>query len=186
MMVKLRIIPLISIIALLLFLVPLSIFLENIIAAKIFGVLCLICVMLALKFWFTALRKGARKSEIIRLNTNDKFNLNKVFPFIKNWSDSEINILFSRIGSMMAEVELSSEDGLMERNEALNLSFVLGIYFYDCDFLPLSGKKITITKNYFNQIIEEVNANEKKMSSLNSAFNLMKSNALVNGFINHL
>ena len=144
---NLKITYFVSLIFLLLACVPIGIYLDNILVAKLSGILCLLVLLVALKFWFSRLRLNSKKKPIVHLNINDNHFLEKKFPFLSRWTKEEKGILRNRIGSVLAEVQLVLDNKDMEREEALFYAFFIGILYVDVDFLPLSGRIITFSSN---------------------------------------
>lgn len=185
-MQSLRVIPITGVIAFCLFLVPFNIYLGNILVAKLFGVLSLVLVLFSLKYWFTVLRRKSNKPSVVRLNTNDIFLLNKNFPFITHWKESDRKSAFSRAGSVLAEVEMFKDGNPIERNEAIEISFVIGVYYFDCDFLPIGGKQISIPTDYFNIITEEIRKNKNNLSSVETTFNMLRNNSIIKEYFERI
>lgn len=113
-----------TVIFLLLVLVPIGLLLNQVLLAKVSGILCLIVVLMALKFWFKIARLKSGLNERVLLTHNDWFEIERFYPSVRNWSKSDVRILKDRIGLMLANVELrKSKTELANRNEAIRMSF---------------------------------------------------------------
>lgn len=120
-----------TVIFLLLVLVPVCLYMEQFQVAKVSGVLCLLVVLAALKFWFKTARLNAGVNERVILTRNDWFEMERHYPSIRNWDKAEISVLKDRIGVMLANVELrKNKTELADRNLAIQMAFQWSVLFW--------------------------------------------------------
>lgn len=113
-----------TVIFLLLVLVPVTLYMGQFQVAKISGVLCLLVVLAALKFWFKTARLNAGVNERVILTRNDWFEIERHFPFVRKWDQADISVLKDRIGVILANVELrKNKTELADRNQAIQMAF---------------------------------------------------------------
>lgn len=113
-----------TVIFLLLVLVPVSLYVGQFQVAKFSGVLCLLVVLAALKFWFKMARLNAGVNERVILTRNDWFEIERFYPSVRTWNKAETAVLKDRIGMMLANVELrKNKTELADRNLAIQMAF---------------------------------------------------------------
>lgn len=93
----------------LLFLVPIFLFLNQIILAKLFGFSSLIIVSLALLFWKSVSRKRNQVKNRIVLNANDRFWLQKNISFYNKLTSEDRQVIENRIGLFLVQTEVTSK-----------------------------------------------------------------------------
>jgi hypothetical protein len=71
-----------TVIFLLLILVPCAILTNQIVLAKISGLVCLLVVIVALRFWFRAAKLNSNTRDRVLINANDWFDLERLYPYI--------------------------------------------------------------------------------------------------------
>ena len=113
-----------TVIFLLLILVPCAILTNQIILAKLSGLLCLLIVIVALRFWFRAAKLNSNVRDRVIINRNDWFDLERLYPSLYKWSKMDVSILKDRIGLVLANVEMRrNKEELCDRKEAIELAF---------------------------------------------------------------
>ena len=121
-----------TVIFLLLILVPCAILSNYIVIAKISGLLCLLVVIVALRFWFRAAKLNSNVKDRVILNNNDWFDLERTYPSIYKWNKREVSILKYRIGLILANMEIRDrENKLCERKEAIEIAFQFCVYYWE-------------------------------------------------------
>lgn len=93
----------------LLFLVPIFLFLNQIVLAKLFGFSSLIIVSLALLFWKSVSRKRNQVKNRIVLNANDRFWLQKNISFYNKLTSEDRQVIENRIGLFLVQTEVTSK-----------------------------------------------------------------------------
>ena len=178
-----------TVIFLLLVLVPIGLLLNQVLLAKVSGVLCLIVVLLALKYWFKTARLNSGVNERVFLTHNDWFEIERVYPSVRNWSKSDIRTLKDRIGLMLANVELrKSQTELASRNEAIQMAFQFCVLKWNESkkeaekFYLYIGEKNTLVKHALLNQNEEVfllgfDQSTNSISELESHYNGLNPNA---------
>ena len=131
-------VPILSLLLILLFLVPIGIYLNNVILAKISGFLCLIITITSLRYWFYALRINGKRNPVVHLSINDMYSLKQTFSFLKNWSSDSHAILQGRIGVALSEVRFLLNDSDVSREDAIKFSFIIALKYLNEDILPIS------------------------------------------------
>ena len=126
----------------LLSLVPFGILINVIIVAKVAGILATILLIIAIRFWFSVAKNRNNKIDRIVLNTNDVFTLIQLFPMLKHWTNSDMQILKDRIGIILANYRLvlitNDKPILMTKKEALR--FAVFLVFLSLDDLEAIKK----------------------------------------------
>jgi hypothetical protein len=134
-----------TVIFLLLILIPFAILMNNIIIAKLSGVLCLLVVIIAMRFWFRAAKMNSDVKDRVILNNNDWFDLERIYPSIYKWNKKELSILKDRIGLMMANSEIrNNQNELCSRKEAIEIAFQICVYYWEENTIPLNNTCIYI------------------------------------------
>jgi hypothetical protein len=91
--------------AVLLILIPISIWSGFIMLAKICGISVLVLLLFALRQWFALARTINKRVERIQLSTNDLFLLQQLIPSYKKWSGADQRIFIDQLGLFLAEVQ---------------------------------------------------------------------------------
>jgi hypothetical protein len=127
-----------TVIFLLLILVPCAILSNLIVLAKLSGLLCLLVVIVALRFWFRAAKLNSNVRDRVIINKNDWFDLERLYPSIYKWSKTDVSIIKDRIGLLLANVEMRrSKDELCSRAEAIEMAFQFCVYNWSEDSVNL-------------------------------------------------
>lgn len=93
----------------LLFLVPIFLFLNQIVLAKLFGFSSLIIVSMALLFWKSVSRKRNQVKNRIVINANDRFWLQKNISFYNKLTSEDRQVIENRIGLFLVQTEVTSK-----------------------------------------------------------------------------
>jgi hypothetical protein len=134
-----------TVIFLLLILVPCAILTNYIILAKLSGLLCLLIVIIALRFWFRAAKLNSNIKDRVILNKNDWFDIGRLYPSVYKWNKKEVSILMDRIGLILANSEIRDrENNLCGRKEAIEIAFQFCIYFWEEDSIQIDNTCIYI------------------------------------------
>ena len=136
-------IPFVIVITLLLALIPVGVFTENLTISKLAGFCTLLITIIALRYWFFALRKNSKRRPIVKLSSNDEYFLKKSYPFIKTWNSNELAILYGRIGVVLSEVRLLQNGKEVDRDKAILFSFIIVFKYLREDIMPLSGSSVS-------------------------------------------
>jgi hypothetical protein len=89
--------------------VPIFLFLNQIVLAKLFGFSSLIIVSLALLFWKSVSRKRNQVKNRIVLNANDRFWLQKNISFYNKLTSEDRQVIENRIGLFLVQTEVTSK-----------------------------------------------------------------------------
>jgi hypothetical protein len=121
-----------TVIFLLLILVPCAILTNNMILAKLSGLLCLLVVIIALRFWFRAAKLNSDVKDRVILNKNDWFDIERLYPSVFRWNKKEVSILMDRIGLILANTEIRDRDNkLCSRKDAIEIAFQFCVYYWE-------------------------------------------------------
>lgn len=152
-----------TVIFLLLVLVPIGLLLNQVLLAKLSGVLCLILVLLALKYWFKIARLKSGVNERVLLTRNDWFEVERAYPSVHKWSKSDIRIIKDRIGLMLANIELrKNQTELAGRNEAILMAFQFCVLDWNAKIID--KKNFFLYKGTNNTLIKHDIMNEREES----------------------
>lgn len=125
-----------TVIFLLLILVPCAILTNQIVLAKISGLVCLLVVIVALRFWFRAAKLNSNTRDRVLINNNDWFDLERLYPSLYKWNKMDVSILKDRIGLLLANVEMRrSNEELCSRAEAIEIAFQFCVYYWGDDYV---------------------------------------------------
>ena len=125
-----------TVIFLLLILVPCAILTNQIVLAKISGLVCLLVVIVALRFWFRAAKLNSNTRDRVLINANDWFDLERLYPSLYKWNKMDVSILKDRIGLLLANVEMRrSKEELCTRSEAIEIAFQFCVYYWGDDYV---------------------------------------------------
>jgi hypothetical protein len=125
-----------TVIFLLLILVPCAILTNQIVLAKLSGLVCLLVVIVALRFWFRAAKLNSNTRDRVLINNNDWFDLERLYPSLYRWNKKDISILKDRIGLLLANIEMRrNKEELCTRAEAIEIAFQFCVYCWGEDYL---------------------------------------------------
>jgi hypothetical protein len=136
----------------LLSLVPFGILINVIIVAKVAGILATILLIIAIRFWFSVAKNRNNKIDRIVLNTNDVYTLIQLFPMLKHWKNSDMQILKDRIGIILANYSLvvitNKQPILMTKKEALRFAvFLVFLSLEDLEAIKKVNSFVSTTTN---------------------------------------
>ena len=134
-----------TVIFLLLIMVPCAILTNQIILAKLSGLLCLLIVIVALRFWFRAAKLNSNVRDRVIINRNDWFDLERLYPSLYKWNKMDVSILKDRIGLLLANVEMRQDkEKLCERKEAIEMAFQFCVYYWSEDYPDMANTYLYI------------------------------------------
>ena len=120
-----------TVIFLLLIVIPISILTNQLVVAKFSGILCLLIVVFAMRYWFRVAKQNAGRRDRVILNNNDWFDLQRAYPSVTNWSKGDVTILKDRIGLLLANVEFrKNKNELSSREEAIQQAFQWCVFYW--------------------------------------------------------
>ena len=157
---------------LLLILIPIFIFSDQLFLAKIIGVSCLILVIIALRIWLVISRINSSKVGRIVLNKNQLFDLERKYTFLNKLSHSNRQILFHRTGLLLAEISFNSEDGIL-LSDKIEIAFNISILLLDDEYKSFHGLSFEISKFKSNKDISLIDIEDSY--SKNMTFSDYKS-----------
>lgn len=156
-----------TVIFLLLILVPCAILSNQIVLAKLSGLLCLLVVIVALRFWFRAAKLNSNVRDRVIINKNDWFDLERLYPSLFKWSKTDVSILKDRIGLLLANVEMRrSKDELCSRAEAIEMAFQFCVYNWSEDSVNLDTVYLFIDKDQMICMVNRENEESQQRLSL--------------------
>jgi hypothetical protein len=156
-----------TVIFLLLILVPCAILSNQIVLAKLSGLLCLLVVIVALRFWFRAAKLNSNVRDRVIINKNDWFDLERLYPSLFKWSKTDVSILKDRIGLLLANVEMRrSKDELCSRAEAIEMAFQFCVYNWSEDSVNLEAVYLYIDKDQMICMVNRENEELQQRLSL--------------------
>jgi hypothetical protein len=156
-----------TVIFLLLILVPCAILSNQIVLAKLSGLLCLLVVIVALRFWFRAAKLNSNVRDRVIINKNDWFDLERLYPSLYKWSKTDVSILKDRIGLLLANVEMRrSKDELCSRAEAIEMAFQFCVYNWSEDSVNLETVYLYIDKDQMICMVNRENEEFQQRLSL--------------------
>ncbi len=157
---------------LLLILIPIFIFSDQLLLAKIIGIICLILVIIALRIWLIISRINSSKVGRVVLNKNQLFELERKYSFLNKLSNSNRQILFHRAGLLLAEISFNSEDGILLIDK-IEIAFNISILLLDDEYKSYQGLSIEISKFNSNKDISLTDV--QNLYSKNMTFSAYKS-----------
>jgi len=156
-----------TVIFLLLILVPCAILSNQIVLAKLSGLLCLLVVIVALRFWFRAAKLNSNVRDRVIINKNDWFDLERLYPSLYKWSKTDVSILKDRIGLLLANVEMRrSKDELCSRAEAIEMAFQFCVCNWSEDSVNLEAVYLYIDKDQMICMVNRENEELQQRLSL--------------------
>jgi len=158
-----------TVIFLLLILIPYAILSNQMILAKISGLLCLLVVIIAMRFWFDAAKHNSGVKDRVIINNNDWFDLERLYPSIYKWNKNDTQALRDRIGILLANVEFrKSSSELCNRIEAIEVAFQLSVYYWEEDFFTKDYSFVYMVTDSGIRLID-INSNQE-LESLSLGF----------------
>jgi hypothetical protein len=158
-----------TVIFLLLILVPCAILTNQIVLAKISGLVCLLVVIVALRFWFRAAKLNSNTRDRVLINANDWFDLERLYPSLYKWNKMDVSILKDRIGLLLANVEMRrSKEELCTRSEAIEIAFQFCVYYWGDDDVQTDDTFLYIDSDKRLHVMNR--ENEEVLTSLTLGF----------------
>jgi hypothetical protein len=158
-----------TVIFLLLILVPCAILTNQIVLAKISGLVCLLVVIVALRFWFRAAKLNSNTRDRVLINANDWFDLERLYPSLYKWNKMDVSILKDRIGLLLANVEMRrSKEELCTRSEAIEIAFQFCVYYWGDDYVQTDDTFLYIDSDKRLHLMNR--ENEEVLTSLTLGF----------------
>jgi hypothetical protein len=158
-----------TVIFLLLILVPCAILTNQIVLAKISGLVCLLVVIVALRFWFRAAKLNSNTRDRVLINANDWFDLERLYPSLYKWNKMDVSILKDRIGLLLANVEMRrSKEELCTRSEAIEIAFQFCVYYWGDDYVQTDDTFLYIDSDKRLHVMNR--ENEEVLTSLTLGF----------------
>jgi len=158
-----------TVIFLLLILVPCAILTNQIVLAKISGLVCLLVVIVALRFWFRAAKLNSNTRDRVLINANDWFDLERLYPSLYKWNKMDVSILKDRIGLLLANVEMRrSKEELCTRSEAIEIAFQFCVYYWGDDYVQTDDTFLYIDSDKRLHVMNR--DNEEVLTSLTLGF----------------
>jgi hypothetical protein len=150
-----------TVIFLLLILIPLAILSDQMILAKISGLLCLLVVIIAMRFWFHAAKLNSGVKDRVIINKNDWFDLERLYPSIYTWNKNDLLALKDRIGILLANVEFrKSKSELCSRIEAIEVAFQLSVYYWEEEYYNTDGAYVYLVTDSVIHLLD-INTNQQ-------------------------
>ena len=135
----------ITVLFILTFSVPLLIYSDLIILAKLSGVLSILVLLVALRFWKQVSRKRNKIKDRVVLTVNELFWIDKHIFWFKLLSREEQKIIKNRIGIFLAYTKIAVQDD--DKNRLLYLALFDTLFFWE-EIQPNHQEKlITVTSN---------------------------------------
>lgn len=166
----------ISVFFLLIFSIPFFAYFGFLQIAKIIGVISLLLVIFALRFWLITSKRNSSKRERFVLNRNQQFELERKYYFLKYIDPSLKQTLFHRTGLLLAELIFMNEEKEITSTEIIEIAFNCSIILSDYDYQNFNDLKVTIgrSSNKENQLsLSEIESiqQRKKFSEYKSLLN---------------
>lgn len=109
-------------------------FFNQLVLAKVSGVLLVVLLSVVLRWWLHISKLKATYNAPINLNTNDWYDLQQVFPFLKNLESFKKDLVSAQIGLLLANVIFLDEPNkLMSRKNSLLLSLYIVVKNWDSE-----------------------------------------------------
>jgi len=151
--------------------IPICIVFNLLLLAKIFGVVLVVSILFAMKYWFTVAKNRNNIVPRVVLNKNDFFDLSRDFKSFSAMNQEDQTVILNRIGLLLAQAKFVNQDhGLLERRESIQLSYLYITENWTDEF-EVNSKWIFILSN------TETNSSQYKFSISSLDLNKKLSNA---------
>jgi hypothetical protein len=127
--------------------IPISIVFDLVVLAKVCGVLLVLSILFAMKYWFTVAKNRNNIVPRVVLNQNDLFDLSRDFNSFRAMNKEDQTVILNRIGLLLAQAKFVNQDhDLLERRESIQVSF---LYITECwtDEFQVSSDWVFILSN---------------------------------------
>ena len=105
--------------------IPICIVFDLVVLAKICGVLLVVSILFAMKYWFAVAKNRNNIVPRVVLNKNDLFDLSRDFNSFSAMNQEDQTVTLNRIGLLLARAKFVNQDhGLLERRESIQLSYL--------------------------------------------------------------
>ncbi len=122
---------------------------------KIFGIILIVSLSVALWIWRKQTIKYIAYEQRVRMNTNDRFWLKTHVPFYRNLNSKDKSVFEDRLGLLLANVDMINQNGnIPERSEAISLSALATIFLWDLPLFVFENSRWVIGLNDINQETE--------------------------------
>jgi hypothetical protein len=153
-----KFIPWIVLFIILLSAVPTLLIYNQIVSAKVVGVILILIVTVALRIWLRNALKKKFSNDSVKFNVNHRFYLNEISSIYRKMSASEKKILEKRMGKLIANLQF--DDTTREElkvEEMLSYALIQILTVYNEPYKSLKGKMIVFdqTNNTGELIISE-------------------------------
>jgi hypothetical protein len=132
--------------AVLLILIPISIWSGLIILAKISGISVLLFLLVALRQWFAIARSSNERVERIQLTTNDIYLLQQLVPSYKRWSNTDQRVFSDQIGLFLAEVQFK---GHWESKDQFSVAIATTLATWDIGYVSKQNWVLCVQPDAF-------------------------------------
>jgi len=127
-----------------LFSIPVFVYFDLFMLAKISGVVTVVLTSIALRFWMSVAKQKTEIISRVPITKNDIFDLKRIFPYFNKLSTNEQIELQDKIGAVLARFRFINESG--EHYSKLN-SIQLGLFFVLADVSNLNNFKNCVIVN---------------------------------------
>ena len=105
--------------------IPVCIVFDLVVIAKICGVLLVVTILFAMKYWFAVAKNRNHVVPRVVLNKNDLFDLSRDFNSFSVLNQESQTVILNRIGLLLAQAKFVNNDHkLLERRESIQLSYL--------------------------------------------------------------
>jgi hypothetical protein len=140
-----------TVIFLTLFSVPLFVLMNLILLAKIFGLVSLLVVIIALRVWLRITRLNSNREDRVILNRNVIFDLERNYPFLINLKSNQKKELYHRTGLILAEARFISGNQFLDFSKATDIAFNVAILMFGLPYLNLKGLVVQLNAKSTSQ-----------------------------------
>lgn len=111
-----------------LFSIPILIVYNNILIAKIVGVITVVLTSIAIRYWMRIARLKSGTSSRVLLTNNDLFDMKRKYSFLKEMTNTDFIALRDRVGVVLSRCKFIDELGNhYSKEESIHLSLYIGI-----------------------------------------------------------
>ncbi|AEA44375.1 hypothetical protein [Fluviicola taffensis] len=138
-----KFIPWIVLFAILLSVVPALLIYQQLVSAKVVGVILILIVTVALRIWLRNALKKKLSNDGVKFNVNHRYYLNEISPIYRLMSKSEKKILEKRMGKLIADLQFddTTRDQL-NVDDMLSYALLQILTVYNESYKSLKGKMI--------------------------------------------
>ena len=130
--------------------IPICIVFDLVVVAKICGVILVVSILFAMKYWFAVSKNRNNIVPRVVLNKNDLFDLSRDFKSFSDLNEEDQRVVLNRIGLLLARAKFVNQDHeLLERRESIQISYLYIIEHWTDEF-KVSGDWIFLLTNTVN------------------------------------